>query len=41
MLILRQGQDANRFWSFDMYGFTTDYSDEEIVAIVKGNLKAI
>lgn len=27
------------FGHFDMYGFTTDYSDEEIVAIVKGNLK--
>ena len=28
------------FGHFDMYGFTTDYSDEEIVAIVKGNLKS-
>ena len=27
------------FGHFDMYGFTTDYSDEEIVAIVKGDLK--
>lgn len=28
------------FGHFDMYGFTTDYSDEEIVAIVKGDLKS-
>ncbi|KSU47752.1 GTP cyclohydrolase [Staphylococcus epidermidis] len=28
------------FGHFDMYGFTTNYSDEEIVAIVKGNLKS-
>ena len=28
------------FGYFDMYGFTTDYSDEEIVAIVKGDLKS-
>ena len=27
------------FGHFDMYGFTTDYSEEEIVAIVKGDLK--
>ena len=28
------------FGHFDMYGFTTNYSDEEIVAIVKGDLKS-
>ncbi len=28
------------FGHFDMYGFTTDYSEEEIVAIVKGDLKS-
>lgn len=28
------------FGQFDMYGFTTNYSDEEIVAIVKGDLKS-
>ena len=28
------------FGHFDMYGYTTDYSDEEIVAIVKGDLKS-
>lgn len=28
------------FGHFDMYGFKTDYSDEEIVAIVKGDLKS-
>lgn len=28
------------FGHFDMYGFTTDYSDEEIIAIVKGDLKS-
>lgn len=28
------------FGHYDMYGFTTDYSDEEIVAIVKGDLKS-
>ena len=28
------------FGHFDMYGFTTDYSDEEIVAVVKGDLKS-
>ncbi|MEQ6029520.1 GTP cyclohydrolase II [Staphylococcus saccharolyticus] len=26
------------FGDFEMYGFTTDYSDEEIVAIAKGNV---
>ena len=28
------------FGHFDMYGFTTDYSEEEIVAIVKGDIKS-
>lgn len=28
------------FGYFDMYGFIMDYSDEEIVVIVKGDLKS-
>ena len=41
LMLISKVKMPTDFGHFDMYGFTTDYSEEEIVAIVKGDLKAI